>query len=722
MEKLFLNILSLSLSGAVIGGILILFHPLTRKCFSKKWNYYIWLILALRLIIPTNFGLSPFRITYPVSGADSGNVVVNAESSSENQENIGSEKAERQERIKLGEIGSIGEPEMAKEADAQEGFTEAMGEEPEGMKGTGNAAVMGQGRERIIYALGLLWLFGAVTTLFVKMIRYHRLIKKTKASCRTVTDRDMIVTANIVALRLGLGKNVAIYESPRVSGPVTMGLLNPFVVLPVEERKIGDAALIFHHELLHVKRKDLWYKWFWQLILCIHWFNPVLSRVQKFISEDCELSCDEQILMQLSDNGKKTYGNILLNTAEKNLQFGETVFLTTLLEEKKALKERLKGIIEYKKQSALKTFAAMCVMILVMSLSACGTIIISGDMEDVSGNYDYETEDDEWSFWDIFKMDEDDFLNSHPRIDESGEAYCTYNSDEMIAGVDRNDLWMAFYYNGGDEIRCRGFNFNGSDSIYIIYVKEDTTVEISSEFQIIEGNFKIVHVTPDCSVSVLNDTGDSNKVAVQLKEGRNVIKMVGRAAKLKNIEISHSAFDMDAIENIYYSPEEEYAENVLWNIQKGNIDKTKIWEALTYMDDKTVSEILKELCKQGVSLTKDELEDIFIYGDEELAGRYLSEAIKNKEIQPLTGEMLRSIMYYTESDTLAELIKTMDKEELTFDILTDVIDYLDQEEADGCLTYYIQLGNTLTYSQYDRISYCLSDKMRKKIESEMKFK
>ena len=140
------------------------------------------------------------------------------------------------------------------------------------------------------------------------------------------------------------------------------------------------------------------------------------------------------------------------------------------------------------------------------------------------------------------------------------------------------------------------------------------------------------------------------------------------------------------------------------------------------MDDKTVSEILKELCKQGVSLTKDELEDIFIYGDEELAGRYLSEAIKNKEIQPLTGEMLRSIMYYTESDTLAELIKTMDKEELTFDILTDVIDYLDQEEADGCLTYYIQLGNTLTYSQYDRISYCLSDKMRQKIESEMKFK
>ena len=730
MEKLFLNILSLSLSGAVIGGILILLHPLTRKHFSKKWNYYIWLILALRLIIPASFGFSPFHITYPALDAGNGNVAesVGREIKGENAD---IEKAGWSESIEtreigaigetgeIGEIGSIGKPgEIGAAAtnSVEKPDTTSYSKTPFGSKK--NPMIIG---ERIVYALGFLWLFGALAIFFVKLVRYHRLMKRTKASCRPVTDGDVIVTANVVALRLHLRKNVAVYESPQVSGPVTMGLLKSFVVLPIEERKVGDTALIFHHELLHIKRKDLWYKWLWQLVLCIHWFNPVLYKIQKIFSEDCELSCDEQILKHLSDKGKRAYGNVLLDTAQKNLNFKETVFLTTLLEEKKALKERLKGIIEYKKQSGLKVFASLCAIVLVMGLSACGTIIISGDMKDVSGNYAYATEDDEWSFWDIFKMDEDDFMKGFPKkFDESGEAYCTYDSDEMIAGVDRNDLWMAYNYSGGgDTVKCSGFGFNGSDSIRIIYVKEDTTVEISSEFNIIEGKFKIVHVAPDYSVSVLNETGESNTVSIQLKEGRNVIKMVGRAAKIKYLKVSHSSLDTDAIEKVYYSPEDEYADRVLEDIQRGNIDKEKIWEALCYMDDETVSEMLKELCKQGVTLTKDELEDIFIYGDEKLTGRYLAEAIRNEEIRPLNGEMIRCIMYYMESDTLAELIMTMDKKELTFDVLTDCIYYLDEKEADSCLMYYMEMGNSLNYSQYTRISDWLSKEMRKKIESEM---
>lgn len=718
MGKLFLNILSLSLSGAVIGGILILLHPLTRKYFSKKWNYYIWLILALRLIIPAGFGLSPFHINAGIEKTGRPESIETREIGETGKIGEIAEIGEIEKVGEIGEAGSIGEP-------GETGATVTdSGEKPDAesldympFAKKRNSGMPG---ERIVYALGFLWLFGAMVIFFVKMVRYHRLIKETRASCRPVTDGNVIVTANVVSQRLHLRKNAALYESPQVSGPVTMGLLKSFVVLPVEERKAGDTALILHHELLHVKRKDLWYKWLWQLILCIHWFNPVLYKIQKILSEDCELSCDEQVLKHLSDKGKRAYGNILLDTAQKNLDFEETVFLTTLLEEKKALKERLKGIIEYKKQSGFKAFASLCAIALVMGLSACGTIIISDDMEDVSGNSAYEIGDGEWSFWDIFKMDEDDFLKDSPKIDESGEAYSTYDHDEMIAGADRSDLWMAYYYNGGDKIKCRGFRFNGSDSIYIIYAKEDTTVEISSEFEIAEGKFKIVYIAPDNSVSVLNETGESDTASIQMKEGRNVIKMVGKAARIKNLEVGHSTLDMDAVEKIYYSPEDEYADRVLDDIRQGNIDKEKIWEALYYMDDKTVSEMLKELCKQGVTLTKDELKDIFIYGDEKLTGRYLAEAIRNKEIQPLNGEMIRCIMYYMESDTLAELLMTMDKKELTFDVLTDCIYYLDEKEADSCLMYYLKLGNSLTYSQYTRISWYLSEEMRKKVESEMK--
>lgn len=712
MEKLFLNIVSLSLSGAVIGGILILLHPLTRKYFSKTWNYYIWLILALRLLIPAGFGFSFFHISYPVFNGE--NIAVAKEVEGGEM----TEEAETASGLEHGQEGATG----------LEDVTTGEAVEREDVMALDDSSFAGQRKTgitegQIVYVLGILWLLGALTAFLLKLVRYRKMLKRTKDFCRPVADGDTVVTANVVALRMNLRKNIAVYESPKISGPVTMGLFNPFVVLPIGERKVGESALILHHEMLHIKRKDLWYKWFWQLILCVHWFNPVLYKAQKIFSEDCELSCDEQILKNLSDTGKKAYGNILLDTAQKNLDFGETVFLTTLLEEKKALKERLKGIIEYKKQSGLKICASLCAMVLLTGLSACGTIIISDDMEDISGDSTYEAGDDEWSIRDLFKMDEDDFLKSFPKaFDKSGEAYCTYDSDEMIAGADRNDLWMAYYYNGGDTLKCRGLGINGSDSIYIIYAKEDTTVEISSEFEVQEGKFKIVYVTPDYNVSVLNETGDSNTVSIQLKEGRNVIKMVGRAAKVKKLEVSHSRLDMEAVESIYYSAEEEYADIVIEDIQKGNIDKEKIWEVMCYMDDKAVSEMLRELCKQGVTFTADELQDIFIYGDEELTGRYLAEAIKNKEIQPLNGEMIRSIMYYMESDTLADLIMTMNKKELTFDVLTDCITYLDEEEADSCLMYYISLGNTLTYSQYTRISYYLSEEMSRKIEAEMEFK
>ena len=60
---LFLTVLSLSLSGALIGIGIAAIRPLTGRCFSKKWNYYIWLLVVARLLIPfrleTNFPKLP---------------------------------------------------------------------------------------------------------------------------------------------------------------------------------------------------------------------------------------------------------------------------------------------------------------------------------------------------------------------------------------------------------------------------------------------------------------------------------------------------------------------------------------------------------------------------------------------------------------------------------------------------------------------------------------
>ncbi len=51
MNDLLLLWLSLSLSGSLVAVTLILLKPLLQR-FSKTWQYYLWLLVILRFLIP----------------------------------------------------------------------------------------------------------------------------------------------------------------------------------------------------------------------------------------------------------------------------------------------------------------------------------------------------------------------------------------------------------------------------------------------------------------------------------------------------------------------------------------------------------------------------------------------------------------------------------------------------------------------------------------------
>ena len=52
MSEFMKTLLSLSLSGTLIFLLLKLLKPLYRRNFSKRWQYYVWLVVALRFLIP----------------------------------------------------------------------------------------------------------------------------------------------------------------------------------------------------------------------------------------------------------------------------------------------------------------------------------------------------------------------------------------------------------------------------------------------------------------------------------------------------------------------------------------------------------------------------------------------------------------------------------------------------------------------------------------------
>ena len=52
--QILIELVFLSLSGTVLGLLLWLLRPLTRRLFSWKWHYYLWLAVLLRLALPVH--------------------------------------------------------------------------------------------------------------------------------------------------------------------------------------------------------------------------------------------------------------------------------------------------------------------------------------------------------------------------------------------------------------------------------------------------------------------------------------------------------------------------------------------------------------------------------------------------------------------------------------------------------------------------------------------
>lgn len=804
IRQLFPTILSLSLSGTLIGIFITAIRPLTGKYFSKKWNYYIWLLVLVRLALPIHFepdflNALNFHADLGSVGQPDGDDSALLPSAADSVMADGTKIAANNDIPNISEtknndgINSRNQPPVKSDdidlssanstdtvlsgadftntgfssanstgtgfSDAD--FTDASSSDANFTETVSSAAKFSV--TNILTAAAYVWFFGAVTALFMLFLNYHRFRAKIKKDTVRIADCRLTLLESAFCTGLHIPELPAVCESGAVSGPLTIGLWNPMIVLPRGIRcSQSEFQLILHHELVHVARKDLLYKWICQLLLCLHWFNPFLHRIVSQINSDCELSCDEEILANLTDTGKQMYGNILLDAAAQNIgskrfPYNGNALSTTLLDNKRRLKKRLNGILHYKKASRFRLALSVCTLIAALTLTACSSVQISirdkaarkavsdalesaaavsgSSASDVSESNALESdisESDALESTDsVSDSDEpglltrvltsmaspDAFLNHFSKPKKSGDAWNVYDDDVLLAGNDIQDNWGAYNYSGGiRRIKASGLALYGSSTIVIAYADRDIDVKVTSSFDIVDGKFKIVQIMPDKSVLTLNDTGAKTNQTITMKKGRNVIKMVGQGAKLKALDIDYSDLKGRDFIEIYSSEDEEYAVRLKDSVTAGQpVDKDKIMDYLPYLDGKDASDIFNVLLTSGTPLTSQELIDFFCYSDMKLSGRYLIEAIENRYIQPLEGETLNELMPYLDDNCQTELLMQLPLDEF-FDAFADNIYNLNSAQIGECLDYYINAGGRLSYTQFEDISSYLDKNTIKKLD------
>lgn len=748
MTQLFIAVLSLSLSGTITGLLIAATHLLTHKYFSKKWNYYIWLLVIVQLLIPSGLLHRQINLNLPAAGlAAHWHLPELAD-----LQQIPAIQAAPAD-LKHTQAGTSTPINKTQDIDTanKNSFENAnnITADKSSFKNT-RQTINPFTVANLFSAAAYVWFLGFIISLFVMLLNYFLYQYRLKKTCSRIMDTSVTMMENAFCARLHIQNAPALYESTAVSSPVTIGLLRPVIVLPetfsdnrvatdtvaYSGENLSKLQLVLHHELIHVARKDLLYKWLCQLLLCVHWFNPILRQIGRQINRDCELSCDEAILTVLTPDGRQLYGNILLDTAELEIRRKNNALATTLLENKKDLKGRLDNILHSHTPTRLQLALSLITLLIMFVLSACGTVWISAKDAPASESRADETDSEPDYRGSIFPKASDSAVTD-PQLtaalpdipaaqktdadpDRSKDVESAFADDKLLAGEDIQVYMVAYTYIGGNrKLRASHLYLHGSDTIVIVYAERDVDVQIKTSFTVSEGKFKVVSIAPDGSVTTLNETGKETWNTITLHKGRNAIKMIGLEAHLENLLIDYSDLNESHVRKIYHSEGEEYAIQLLDRIAAGEyVSKDKFFDAIIYMNSADVSEVFNALLSSGTTFTDEELYNIFIYSDDTLSSRYFLNAVQTGTTAAPSAATILKLMPYLLGDCQTELLKSLSVEEF-YDTFAESIYYLDSDQIEECLTDYLDRGGVLTYTMYDEISPYLNKDISQKLDTRL---
>ena len=116
-----------------------------------------------------------------------------------------------------------------------------------------------------------------------------------------------------VAQRYQLPRPRRVVECRWERSPFLTGFLAPALVLPMGWEP--DEKVILH-ELLHLKHRDLWAGWLTAALRCLHWCDPLLWLAFDKADNDREALCDQRVLERLEGEDRRDYGRVLLSMAD----------------------------------------------------------------------------------------------------------------------------------------------------------------------------------------------------------------------------------------------------------------------------------------------------------------------------------------------------------------------------------------------------------------------
>jgi beta-lactamase regulating signal transducer with metallopeptidase domain/protocatechuate 3,4-dioxygenase beta subunit/peroxiredoxin len=161
---------------------------------------------------------------------------------------------------------------------------------------------------------------GIVAMLGAALFYRHRGFARRLGNAREPDPASLQVDWNALMSQAGIHQSISLVETEQVSAPAVFGLLRPRVLVPpglTERLPARPLAWVLLHELIHIRRGDLWWKLFQQLVQIAYFFHPAAWIAGRIINVYREYACDDAALAACRETPREECGRGLITVVEQ---------------------------------------------------------------------------------------------------------------------------------------------------------------------------------------------------------------------------------------------------------------------------------------------------------------------------------------------------------------------------------------------------------------------
>lgn len=291
MGDIFYKVLEMSIYGSLAIIAVLIFRLVFQKC-PKKIMILFWIIVGLRLTVPFNFNSPTSALNFGKLFQPKASVT---ETSVYDPETRLKEMTTVDNTVPAATV-------ISNESETADNVSVQPAPEAPAPKVTAKTVIP------------LIWFSVMLGLLIFSAVRYAIFYSKARWSSRSFDGRY--------------------YMANDIDSPFVVGIFSPKIFFPINMDD-DEREYVLNHEWTHIKNKDGLTKLLSYIVLCIHWFNPLVWLAFFMLCADIEMRVDEETTSNFNLKMVKEYcmslvkhaaddnkGAFMQSTAFSGLSFG----------------------------------------------------------------------------------------------------------------------------------------------------------------------------------------------------------------------------------------------------------------------------------------------------------------------------------------------------------------------------------------------------------------